>query len=128
MQNYCIGRYICIYVRQGGSERAVVGFCPYTLLNQNSDGGRMMDSLCPPPMSPTISRIWKILSRPDIEGKKKDVERNRGSTRMNLSRGVEKDREMLVEFSFNSNEERKKRKVLRTRSILDNLDIGGAVT
>lgn len=59
--------------------------------------------------------------------KKKDVERNRGSTRMNLSRGVEKDREMLVEFSFNSNEERKKRKVLRTRSILDNLDIGGAV-
>lgn len=52
-------------------------FATNALLNQNSDGGRMMDSLCPPPMSPTISRIWKILSswtryrRRGGEGKKK---------------------------------------------------------
>lgn len=56
----------------------------------------MMDSLWPPPMSPTISRIPHLedfIESRDIEGEKKKilVGRNRGSTRtkMNLSREIE---------------------------------------
>lgn len=61
-------------------------FATNALLNQNSDGGRMMDSLCPPPMSPTISRIWKILSS-GIRYRRGGGKRRRISVgRMNLSR------------------------------------------